>query len=117
MPHLFHKVNYILGFLLEAEQVQFKDKWNSELVKKYHNLVGFPGGSDGKESAYNVGDIVSVPGLERSPGEGSGYPLQCSYLEKPMDRGVWWAIVPMGLQRFWTWLSDWHMHTSQFNIL
>ena len=70
--------------------------------KKYHNLVGFPGGSDGKESAYNVGDIVSVPGLERSPGEGSGYPLQCSYLEKPMDRGAWWAIVPMGLQRFWT---------------
>ena len=53
--------------------------------------MGFPGGSDGKESAYNVGDIVSVPGLERSPGEGSGYPLQCSCLENPIDRGAWCA--------------------------
>jgi len=39
------------------------------ISKEYHNLVGFPGGSDGKESAYNTGDMVSVPGLERSPGE------------------------------------------------
>ena len=41
----------------------------------------FPGGSDGKESACNPGDLSSIPGLERSPGEGNGYPLQYSALE------------------------------------
>ena len=43
-------------------------------------------------------ETCSVSGLGRSPGEGYGYPLQCSYLENPMDRGTWWATV-MGLQR------------------
>ena len=52
---------------------------------------GFPGGSDGKESACNVGDPGSIPGLGRSPGGGHGNPLQCSYLENPMDRGAWQA--------------------------
>ena len=45
----------------------------------------FPGGSDGKASAYNVGDVGSIPGSGRSPGEGSGNPLQYSCLENPMD--------------------------------
>ena len=45
----------------------------------------FPGGSDGKASAYNVGDPGSIPGSGRSPGEGNGYPLQYSCLENPMD--------------------------------
>ena len=57
---------------------------------------GFPSGSDGKVSAYNVGDPGSVPGLGRSPGEGNGNPLQYSYLENPMDGGAWWAIVHGG---------------------
>ena len=48
-----------------------------------------PGGSDSEASAYNVGDLGSVPGLERSPGEGNGNPLQYSCLEKSMDGGVW----------------------------
>ena len=52
---------------------------------------GFPGGSDGKESACNVGDLGSVPGLGRSPGEGNSNPLQYSCLGNPMDRGAWWA--------------------------
>ena len=43
--------------------------------------MGFPCGSAGKESAYNVGDLGSIPGLGRSPGEGIGYPLQYSDLE------------------------------------
>ena len=47
--------------------------------------MGFPCGSAGKESACNVGDLGSVPGLARSPGEGKGYPLQCSGLENSMD--------------------------------
>ena len=51
--------------------------------------MGFPGGSDGKESACNPGDPGSNPGLGRSPGEGNGYPLQYSCLEKSMDRGAW----------------------------
>ena len=45
---------------------------------------GFPGGSVGKESACNAGDLGSIPGLERSPGEGNGYPLQYSGLENSM---------------------------------
>ena len=49
----------------------------------------FPGGSDGKASACNVGDLGSILGLGRSPGEGNGNPLQYSCLENPMDRGAW----------------------------
>ena len=56
-------------------------------------FLGFPGGSDGKESACNVGNLGSVPQLGRSPGEGHGNPLQCTSLDNPMDREVWQAIV------------------------
>ena len=52
-----------------------------------------PGGSVGKESAYNAGELGSIPGLGRSPGEGNGYPLQYSCLENPMGREAWQAIV------------------------
>ena len=53
---------------------------------KYHVLTHiFPGGSEGKASAYNVGDLGSIPELGRSPGEGNGNPLQYSCLENPMD--------------------------------
>jgi len=55
--------------------------------------MGFPGASDGKESACNAGDPSSIPGLGRSPGEGNGNPLQYSCLENPMDGGDWGAIV------------------------
>ena len=57
---------------------------------------GFPGGSDGKESAYNVGDPGLIPGLGRSPGEGHGNPLQYSCPENPMNKG------PCGLQSIGT---------------
>ena len=50
---------------------------------------GFPGGSDGKASAYNVGDLGLIPGSGRSSGEGNGNPLQYSCLENPMGRGAW----------------------------
>ena len=53
----------------------------------------FPGGSEGKASAYTVGDPGSIPGLGRSPGDGNGTPLQYSCLENPMDGGTWWATV------------------------
>ena len=51
--------------------------------------VGFPGGSEDKVSACNVGDLGSVPGSGRFPGEGNGIPLQYSCLENPMDVGAW----------------------------
>ena len=49
---------------------------------------GFPGGSDGKASAWNAGDPGLIPGLGSSPGEGNGNPLQYSCLENPTDRGA-----------------------------
>ena len=55
--------------------------------------MGFPGGSNGKESACSPVDPGSNPGSGRSPGEGNGYPLQYSCLEKSMDRGAWGATA------------------------
>ena len=51
--------------------------------------MGFPGGSDSKESTCNKGDLGSIPGLGRSPGEGKGYPLQYSGLENSVDYSPW----------------------------
>ena len=65
----------------------------------------FPGGSDSKASAYNAGDLVSIPGWGRPPGEGDGTPLQYSCLENPMDRRAWQATVH-GVAKSRTQLSD-----------
>ena len=62
--------------------------------------MGFPVGSDSKESACNTGDLGSIPGLGRSPGEGNGYPFQYSCLENPMDKRAWRAIVH-GVAKSW----------------
>ena len=67
--------------------------------------MGFPGGSEVKASACNAGDLGSIPGSERSPGEGNGNPLQYSGLGNPMDAGVWWSIVH-GVAKSRTRLSD-----------
>ena len=67
--------------------------------------MGFPGGSDGKESAWNAGDPGSIPGWGRSPGEGNSNPFQYSCLDNSMDKAAWWATVP-GVLKSWTWLSD-----------
>ena len=66
--------------------------------KKKLPLVGkgFPGGSDGKESAYNAGDPSLIPGSGRSPGEGKGYSCRYSCLEDSMDRGACWGYSPWG---------------------
>ena len=55
--------------------------------------MGFPGGSDGKESACNIVEQGSIPGSGRSSGEGNGNPPQYSCLDKPMDRGARWATI------------------------
>ena len=70
-------------------RTELKDE--SELDRQ--GVLGFPGGSDRKESAYGVGDQGSVPGSGGSPGEGNGNLIQCSCLENPMDRGAWQATV------------------------
>ena len=70
------------------------------------SLVGFPGDSAGKESACNVGDLGLIPGLGRSPGEGNGYPLQCSGLENSMD------CIIHGAAESQTRLRDFHSLVS-----
>ena len=64
------------------------------------HLTDFPGGSDGKESACNAGDLGWIPGLERSPEGGHDNPLEYSCLGKPTDKGAWrTSLVSMGSQR------------------
>ena len=72
-------------------------------------FLGFPCGSAGKESACNAGDLGSIPGLGRSPGEGKGYPLQYSGLENSMD------CIVHGVMKSSTRLSDFHF-TCEFYI-
>ena len=67
--------------------------------------MGFPGGSDGKESACNAGDLGSILGSGRSPREGNCNPLQYSSLENSMDGGSWWATVH-GVAKIQTGLSN-----------
>ena len=65
------------------------------------SINGLPQWLSSKESTYNAGaagDVGSIPGSRRSPGEGNGNPPQYSYLENPMDGGAWWATV-RGSQR------------------
>ena len=66
---------------------------------------GFHGGSDGKESTCYIGDLGSIPGVRRCPGEGNGNPLQYFCLENSMDRGAWQATVNGGTKS-WTRLNN-----------
>ena len=69
---------------------------------------GFPGGPEGKESACSAGDLRSVPGSRRSPGEGNGYPFQYSCLDNSMNIGASQATVHE-VAKSWTQLSDEHI--------
>ena len=64
-------------------------------------MGGFPGGSDGKASVCNAGDLGSIPGLGTYPGEGNGSPLQYSCLENSIGTGAWRITVP-GAAKSWT---------------
>ena len=64
-------------------------------------ILGFPGGSDSRESACNARELNSIPELGKSAGEGNGYPLQYSGLENYMDGGAWWVTVH-GVAKSWT---------------
>ena len=63
------------------------------LRKKERSMLGFPGGSVIKNPPANAGVPDSIPGSGRSPGEGTGNPLQYSCLENSIDKGAWWAVV------------------------
>ena len=89
--------------------------------KNFQNLygvcpfpLGCPGGPAGKESTCNAGDLGLIPGLGRSPGEGNGYPLQCSGLENPMNRGACRGTVH-GVAELDTTETLSHMHCLPFN--
>ena len=76
------------------------------ILKLIHASMGFPCSSVGKESACSAGNLGSIPGLGRSPGEGKGYPLQYSGLESSMNYAV------HGVAKSWTRLSDFHFHVD-----
>ena len=73
--------------------------------------MGFPGGSNGKETACNAGDPGSILGSGRSPGVENGNPFRYSSLENSMDRGAWWATVH-GVTKSWTRPPDEHTYTQ-----
>ena len=78
----------------------------------------FPGSSDGKVSACNVGDLGSIPGLGRSPGEGNGNPLQYPCLENSMDGGEWLGHSPWGHRVDMTdRLTHWKIHKEHVHSL
>ena len=77
---------------------------NNSFIDFVSILLGFPVGSAGKESGCNVEDLGSIPGLERSPGKGKGYPLQCSGLENSMD------CIVHGVAKSRIRLSNFHFH-------
>ena len=79
--------------------------------RSYVSLSGFPGGSDGKESACNSGDLGLILGSGRCPAEGNGYSLHSSCLENSRDTGAWQAIVH-GVAKSWTGLKQLSMYQS-----
>ena len=80
------------------------------------HVVKGPGGSNSEESACDAGNLGSIPGSGRSPGEGNGYPLQYSCLENSMDRGAWQVTV-CRVTKSQTQLSDFHFfHFSSIHL-
>ena len=86
----YHAVLITLFFFLRISLVILSLLW---FHKNFRIICSNSGGVEVKASACNVGDLGSIPGLGRSPGEGNGNPLQYSCLENPMDGGAWWAAV------------------------
>ena len=73
-----------MGLVMEARSDAVQNN-----IAKEPGMLSFPGGSEVKASAWNVGDLDLIPGLGRSPGEGNGNPLQYSCLENPTEGGAW----------------------------
>ena len=88
------------GFDPQVGKMPWRREWLPTPV-----FLGFPGGSAGKESAGDAGDMGLIPGLGRSPGEVNTYPLQCSGLENSMD------CIVQGVAKSGTRLSNFHTYT------
>ena len=88
-PYYPYKQNFVYNYFIAFNACCV----NHKLAPAKSICQGFPGGSEVKASVCNAGDLGSIPGLRRCPGEGEGKPLQCSCLENPMDGGAWWATV------------------------
>ena len=109
------KPKKVIMWVIIKYWVEFPVLYNRSLLVVYFTcssmwmlfpfIQGFPGGSEVKGSACNVGDWGSIPGSGRSPGEGNGNPLQYSCLGNPMDRGAWLVTVH-GVAQSQTWMSD-----------
>ena len=79
-----HRISFYVFAVIYLTSLELIDIW----LQTCAIIRGFPGGSDGKASACSAGDLGSIPGSERFPGEGNGNPLQYSCLKNPMDGGV-----------------------------
>ena len=95
---------------LPAMQETWFDSWVGKFPWRRDRLptpvfLGFPGGSDSEESAYNARDLGSIPELGKSPGEGHGNHSSILAWRIPMDRGAWWATVS-GVTKSQTQMSD-----------
>ena len=104
----FLLITQLVKIRMQCRRLQF-DSWAGKICWRRDKLPtsvfwGFPGGSDGKGSACNVGDLGSIPGSGRSPGEEKCYPLQYSGLENSMD------CIVHGVAKSRTQLSDFHFH-------
>ena len=89
-------IETVTDFVFLGSKITAVGNCNHEIKRQL-----FPGDSDGKASVCNAGDLGSIPGSERSPGEGNGNPFQFSCLENPMDRGACRATV-CGVSNSWT---------------
>ena len=111
MSYLYHLLGFPHVKNPPAMQRSCLDSWVGKIPWRKDGpptpvFLFFPGGLGGK-FACNMGDLGSIPGLGRSPGEGKGYPLQYSCLKNYMDKGAWQATV-LGVAKSWTRLSDFH---------
>ena len=86
------------------------------LWPSHGNNMGFPSGSDGKASLCNAGDPGLIPGLGRSPREGTGNPLQYSCLENPVDREAWQATVHGSQEVRHDWATNTQHNTHNNNL-
>ena len=92
---------FFIEFFLKRKFIIFRTVFDATMVK---NLAA---------NAGDTRDVGLIPGLERSPEEGNGNPLQYSCLGNPMDSGAWWAVVHK-VAKSWTQLSDWAAHTHTY---
>ena len=91
--HRSRRVGHDWSDLARTDHVSLHRYYNISTETLHCFNLGLPGGSVIKSWLANSGDVGSIPGLGRSPAGGNGNPLQCSWLENPMDRGAWWATV------------------------